>query len=378
MKKGIILAGLLVIGGCMSKPKTEEGILTHEEAAQGQFEKGLKFMDSERYPEAVKVFEKILVQSPASEFDFVVMYNLGAAYEGLKNCKAAAERYQQVTKGSAGKFTRLEALALLRLSYAYECLGQNDKVIVALVDVRRRAKNLGEDTAKSELPARLAAAYARSGNRKEAEKYFKEALKGIQFLQVKYKDSVVLADRLAETLYFMGRSHVAEAEFLRDPVTQVKGLELMQLYLLQAAELGSGKWSGRAAGEILGTYGKVWKFMDQIQAAGEDDATLRRRRTEQLRSDVLKETLHSVRVLRAQRLPSRQETATVSQLFQGLEQEERKLTAMLSELGPHSELTPEANRREGLRRQGRVESPVKTRLETSQEKRSTTKAKGAP
>jgi len=133
----------------------------------------------------------------------------------------------------------------LRQSYAYECLGQNDKVIIALADVRRRQKVLPEDTAKAEVPARLAAAYARAGNRKEAERFFREALEGVKFLQLKYKDSILLADRLSESLFFMGRSNVSEAEFLRDPVSQVKGLELMQLYLLQAAEIGSAKWSGR-------------------------------------------------------------------------------------------------------------------------------------
>lgn len=358
----------LLVTGCAGKKTTTEGLTTREEEARDEFQRGLKLLDQERYAEAAKVFDRILIQSPAEEFDFVVMYNLGAAHEGLKNCKTAADSYKQVAKGSAGKFPRLEALALLRLSYAYECLGLNEKVIASLMDVRRRRKHLPEDAAKSEVPARLAAAYARMGNRTEAEKYFKEALNGVKFLQVKYKDSIVLADRLSESLFFMGRSNVSENEFLRNPVAQVKGLELMQLYLLQAAEIGSSKWSGRAVNEILGNYSRVWKFMEKLDAPENPDPTLRIRDRDKLRSDVLRETLRSVRVLRAQRLPSRQESAPVAQLFQGLEREERKLAAMLAEVGPYTDLTPQAADREGLKRSGKVRANEKSPLEKARDK----------
>ncbi len=372
MKIWIVLftaVSLLVSAGCGSSKKSYNlAAANREEAAKEKFDRGIKAMDQERYAEAAKIFEKILVDSPAEEFDFIVMYNLAAAQEGMKNCKPAVDTYRQVAKGAVGKFPRIEALALLRMSYAYECLGQNDKVIVALADVRRRQKVLPEDTAKAEVPARLAAAYARAGNREEAERFFKEALQGIKFLQVKYKDSISLVDRLSESLYFMGRSNVSEAEYLRNPVSQIKGLELMQLHLLQAAEIGSAKWSGRAANEILNNYARVWKYFEKLEAPESSDATLRERDRDRLRADVLKETLRSVKVLKSQRLPSRQENANVAKLFQGLDQEERKLTAMLAEVGPHTNLTPEAEGREGLKRQGRVKSAQKSELEKTKQK----------
>jgi hypothetical protein len=363
MRNILLAMALLSAAACGGKQKSAESYSTRADVSQEAFQRGMKALDEERYTEAARIFEKILVDSPAEEYDFVVMYNLGAAHEGLKNCKSAADTYKSVAKGSAGKFPRLEVLALLRLSYAYECLGQNEKVIVALMDVRRRVKHLPEDAAKSEVPARLAAAYARMGNRKEGEKYFKQALQGVKFLQVKYKDSILLADRLSESLYFMGRSHVSENEFLRNPVAQVKGLELMQLYLLQAAELGSAKWSGRAVNEILGNYSRVWNFLEKLDAPENSDPSLRVRERDKLRSDVLRETLRSVRVLRAQRIPNRQESAPVAQLFQGLEREERKLTAMINEIGPYTDLTPQAADREGLKRPGKVRASKKSPLE---------------
>ncbi|MGE0762842.1 MAG: tetratricopeptide repeat protein [Bdellovibrionales bacterium] len=364
----------MALSGCSSN--SIKGYDPSAENAQVELERALKKMDEDRPAEAIKMLEKILVKAPATEFDFVVLYNLGAARESTKDCKGASENYREVARGSAGKFQRLEAVSLLRLSYAYECMGRDDKVLIALLDTRRRARALPEDTAKAEVPARLAAAYARSGNRAEAEKYFKEALNGIKYLQVKYKDSRGLGDTLAQTLYFMGRSHVSEADFLRNPVGQIKGLELMQLYLLQAAELSSPKWSGRAVDEILGNYARVWRLSEKLDVAQSEDKAIQKQQRQSLRADVLKETLRSVRVLRAQRLPSRIETQDVQRLFNNLESEERKILAVLGDLGVQTPLTPQAEKRQGLKAPGRVKSPSDSILEEEAKKRATLPAKG--
>jgi len=110
--------------------------------------------------------------------------------------------------------------------------------------------------------------------------------------------------------------------------------------------------------------------MEKLEAPESTDRAITERERDRLRAEVLKETLRSVRVLRAQRLPSRQENANVIKLFQGLEQEERKLTAMLAETGPHTGLTPQASEREGLKRQGKVRSAQKSELEKANEKAS--------
>lgn len=369
MKRSILKVSLefvvpmVLLSACAGKPAEVATYNEREEKAKIEFEKGLKYLDQEKYPEAIKVFKKILVQSPALEFDFVILYNLGAGYEGLKNCGAAADSYRQVARGSSGKFQRLEALALLRLSYTYECLGQDNKALVALLDVRRRSAALPEDTAKAEVPARLAAAYARSGNRPEAEKYFRLALDGIKALQVKYKESVQMADRLAETLYFMGRSSVSEDEFKKNPVPQIRGLQLMQLYLLQAAELGSSKWSGRATDEILGTYEKLWLLSQTLGTPESGDAQAEKQKSSELRADVLKETLRSVRVLKAQRLPNRSESSEMKRLFNGAVERERQLISVLAEVEPANPRTPEAERRQGIKAEGRVKNSSETALE---------------
>ncbi len=362
---------LLILSLLMAACSTPQQVYDpREDNARHDFERAIKMMDEERHAEAGKILNKILVETPATEFDFVVLYNLGASNEAQKKCNEAAENYRAVARAGR-KFLRLEAMALLRLGYAYECMGQDDKALIALLDAKKRAGSLPEDTARTELPARLAAAYARAGNRPEAEKYFKEALKGIKHLQVKHKDSRVLGDTLAETFYFMGLSHISEADFLRNPISQIKGLELMQIYLLQAAELGSAKWSGRAVDEILGNYARIWRFGGKLQVPDSEDQSIKTRAERDLRAEVFKQTLQTVRVLRAQRLPSRQESSDVQRLFSRLEAEERKLVSILSEMGFDTRLTPQAEKRQGLKAPGRVKDTKESPLEIEAKKRAT-------
>jgi tetratricopeptide (TPR) repeat protein len=365
MKRNFKIWALMILAiymsGCTHTPETVDE--SKADLTQTQFERGIKMLDQERYAEAEKIFNKILVQSPASEFDFIILFNLGSAREGRKDCAGAADTYKKIARASLGRFPRIETQSLLRLSYTYECLGQDEKAIVALLDVRRRAKFLHEDTVKAELPARLAAAYARSGNRPEAEKYFREALNGIKFLQVKYKESKKLADTLAESLYFMGRSNVSESEFLRQPISQVRGLGLTQLYLLQSAELGSARWSRRAVDDIISHYELVWKYMDKLSPIDDSDKAIGEHQLKALKGNILVESLRSVRALRAQRIPRRDESLLVKNLFEELTKQEARITSALSDIGVSNDLTPQSSARQGLKREGRVRSKQPSELE---------------
>lgn len=141
------------------------------EEARKLFERANTFLDAEDYKSAVKYFKKLLGQYPSSNFELLALYNLGTAYEALNLCGSAVNRYRRILRTSSGKFPRLEAKAMFRLSYAYECLGRDDKVVASLLDLRKRASQLEEAEAVAELPARLAAAYSRLGNDVSAKKF---------------------------------------------------------------------------------------------------------------------------------------------------------------------------------------------------------------
>src|SRR5665213_4402945 len=141
MKRFLILT-LLLVSACVTKPKKSSEIPDQDSPHQAEFDRGVQALDGERYQEAASIFDSLLLEKPGTELDLVTLFNSGIAYEGLAQCKTAADRYRKVVRSSAGSFKRIEAEALFRLSLAYECLGQDAKTVTALLDAKRRGKDL--------------------------------------------------------------------------------------------------------------------------------------------------------------------------------------------------------------------------------------------
>ena len=94
----LLAAGLAcVLSGCASSGKSQVKHTVDPER-QADFDRGLKALDSEQYGQAAEIFDRLLVQKPATEFDLVTLYNSAAAYQGLGECNKAADRYRQVKR----------------------------------------------------------------------------------------------------------------------------------------------------------------------------------------------------------------------------------------------------------------------------------------
>ncbi|MBX7231289.1 MAG: hypothetical protein K1X29_04290 [Bdellovibrionales bacterium] len=354
--KTLITIGLIyffIVLGCKNAPEmTENTNLQYKnDILNKKLDLGLKALEEENYNRAKDIFSKILVQSPATELDFVILFNLASSYEGLKDCNKATEVYRQIVNGALAKFERLTAYSLLRLSYTYECLGQDQKALAALLDVSKKSTLLQEDMQKTDLPSRLASAYVKVGNPTEAKKYFLQALNGVKFLQNKYKESKVLSDTLARTLYFMGKSNIPLNEFKKNPTVQLENIRYLQLYLLQAVELNNRQWSPKASQEILHNYHQLWSVLSEKVDS------------QSYRLDTLKSALQTVRQLRMQRIPNRNESHLIKSLFENLEEEENKITLALSSQQPLIDLTPQEKNRQSIKQSGKVVAQKESILE---------------
>jgi tetratricopeptide (TPR) repeat protein len=300
------------------------------------FDRGLKALEGERYKEAADIFDRLLVQKPASELDLVTLYNSGAAYEGMGDCPKAATRYRELVRSFPGKFPRIEGQALFRLSLMYECMGQDKKAITALIDAKKRGLGLPAETLKAEIPARLAAAYARLGNRERALAYFKQASQGLKSV-IASGGGRVERDLLGRTLFLMGQLNPAQRRADGDPGTFMQSLSMQQPYLLQAMELGHPTWSRRAAEDLNLAYDNFWKFKFE-------DSEKQR--------DFLVRGLQVVNELRKIRAPKSSEI--VDDVYAHLDRTEKRLQAELAKVAETTKLTPEAERRQGLKRRGRL------------------------
>ena len=341
MKRFIFVLFPLLVA-CASAPapqKTMEEI-NSEAIQQNTFDKGLKQLEQLQYADAAKTFDGLLVAKPATEFDLVALYNSGAAYEGLGECAKASDRYRSAVRSSGSKYPRIEAEALFRLSLMYECLGKDVKAIAALIDAQKRGKSLPTETLQAQIPARLAAAYSRVGNRKKALEYFSIASEGLKKI-IARESPVQKKEVLSRTLFMMGALTPAQRDAEVSPQSFFQSLTMQQPYLLQAAEMGHPNWSKRAAEDLIAGYDNIWKYKF-------DDAEKQR--------DFYMRGLQAAKELEKIRLPN--EGELVASVFTHVIEAESRLQAELSKTAETTHLTPDAQKRQSLKRSGRAVDPA--------------------
>jgi tetratricopeptide (TPR) repeat protein len=344
MKKLPLLLILCLFTACVSKPKVVEAYTEKDQNDQGSFDRGVQALDGERFEDAARIFDSLLLEKPGTELDLVTLFNSGVAYEGLAQCQKASDRYRKVVRSSAGRFKRIEAEALFRLSLTYECLGQDTKAITALLDAKRRGKDLSFETQQAEIPARLAAAYSRLGNRTKALDYFNQASAGLKAVVTRSGGSAakVQTDMLARTLYTMGRLSPTQRTAQVNPDTYLQSISMQQPYLLQAMEFNSVPWSAKAEEDLKLAYRNIWEFKIDDPA---------KRRTFYTRG---LQTINELRKIRMNK-----PDPFVDAVFDYLTQTESRLQNELAKGGATNKLTDAAAQREGVRQQGRLVDPKK-------------------
>ncbi len=344
------LFALLLCAACVSKKKTVD-LSADEDRVDPAFERGLKALEQENYVQAAQIFDNLLVEKPASEADLVITYNSAAAHEGLGQCPKASERYREIVRSSAGKYKHLEGISLFRLSLMYECMGMDTKTITALLDAKKRGKELSFETRNAEIPARLAAAYARIGNKQKAIEYFGQASEGLKKL-VSQTANHKQKELLARTLFLMGQLNSSQRMASVPPTSYMQSVSMQQPYLLQAIEMDFPMWSKKAADDLELAYANVWKFKI-------DDAEQRR--------DFFTRGIQAAQELKKIRLPNA--NATVNSVYAQVEKVEAQLQTELAKIPETNRLTPDAEKREGLKRQGRVIDPPENNLKKPKAKR---------
>lgn len=347
MKKKLIPFTLIFLTACVSQTKQQVKNLKEDSPLQLRFDQGVKALDSERYTEAADIFDELLAQKAGTDMDLAALFNSGAAQEGMGNCKKASERYRQVVRASANNFKRLEGEALFRLSLTYECMGQDAKAITALLDARKRGKELAFETVNAEIPARLAAAYSRIGNRQKALEYFKEAGQGLKSVVARGSGRVP-TEMVAKTLFLMGKLSPSQRRAEVDPTTYLQSISMQQPYLLQAVELHKEPWSSKAEADLKLAYENIWMFKI-------DDREKERQ--------FYTRGIQTTNELRNLRMPDSRDIG-VESVFASVEQNARKLETELSKVSETTKLTSEAEKRSGLKQSGRLVDPKKIKKPT--------------
>lgn len=363
----IMFCACLFMVSCGSKKKSVEQTPKDGAAVdvnmQKRFNQGIEYLDAENYSKAEVVFRNLVIQHPASQFHWVSMYNLGASYEGLGKCQEAGKAYRKVARASMNKYPRLEAQSLFRMSFAYSCLGYDEKAIAALLDAKRRSRLLQEEVALAEIPARLAAAYARIGNKSKAQEYFTQAKQGVQRLKERHKNRRAVRDILAKTLFLMGRMAPIERLAKMDSLEYLTTLQQLQIYLLESTELNSKRWSPQAAEEIHNAYENIWDLVKNVPSPQSNDPEFRDQKKREIRFKIISEALTNLKMLKADFRPGLKDNPFVDDLRKSLDQKETVFQQLLAEYAVKTPLSHQAEKNQGLKRQGKTrgETPLEAK-----------------
>jgi len=368
--RSILIFSLVFLTGCSLFSRKRQGSLAGSESAataakisaekqqvQMEFNNALALLDLGKFSEAGRKFKQILTKYPNTDLELLIVYNLGGALEGLKRCDRAVKRYRQVLQRSAGKFKKLEAKALLRMSYSYECVGDDAKVVASLLDLQKRGSFLGKEVSLAEIPARLAAAYSRLNNEYLAQSYFLKAQEGLKQLNTNFRTPGKKRELLARTLFHMGSMQKHSLESMTTK-SFLESQKYLQNYLLMSVELNDVRWSPRSAEEILEGYDKIFAKIKQEEPSSTDEVDIRKARTRQL--NLAQGAIGNLRSLQLQRFQQRQEPVIISSLFERIKQTEQKFEVEMARVTRGTNLTKEALERDALKLPGRVlESPKK-------------------
>jgi hypothetical protein len=169
----------------------------------------------------------------------------GQPQEGLLIYRAVilkTEKYQP----------EIASMAFYRMASAYEALGDDIKMVAALLDAKSRAKYLPPEISEAQIPAKLAAAYARQGQYKESVKYLTAADEGLNSL-LGVVGRNVEKSWLAQIYFEMGSvsSNQLSIAIFEDFVESQK---MVQVYLLKALKLNEKTWSDRSLAHLQKTY----------------------------------------------------------------------------------------------------------------------------
>jgi tetratricopeptide (TPR) repeat protein len=355
----IFAAACVLLTACSGAPKKSPEDLAKDEQRStiDQFENANRLLDEKQYADAAKTFDSLRVAYPTSQLDYFIIFNAGIAYQSMGDCATAAERYRSVIRLTT-KVPRTQALARVRLSDTLICLGDDKKAMVNLIEVYKNRKHLTPEIGEAEVPARLAAAYARDGNGKMAEKYFKIAEMGLAQVRASKNMPKDQKDVMARTLFLMGNMVQLNPQTVtsEDYFNTVKSL---QKYLYRAVEMNVPDWSAQASEQIVSAYDKTWHYLDQVEIQNAPlkeaaaDKVMADRATKAQKIAVAKTALASIKGLYNARVPSPEEPEVVKDLLANMRRQEAKIEGFLALNVIGNSRTGEAEKVESVKQEGR-------------------------
>lgn len=347
-----ILSQLLcsfLVASCVSQTKAPT--VSQDDRSQDQvlamFEQGNQLMDAKDYRGAIKVFDQARIDQPASTLEGLLLFNSALSYQMLGECKPAYDKMRAVVRFNYKQNPRLAVSAKYKMAESLSCLGLDNKAIVLMVEIYRQRHLLPAATGQAELPARLAAMYARVDQQVMAKKYLAVAEKGLQQMGSNLKV-------LAETLFLMGDF----SKITGDQAGWKKNMtsySIYKKYLIRSAVLNQEDWSQRAFVGIQKAIDQMWSDYESLAINSQaKDAVLEKRRVNLEKQELLKAMLSQMIQSKLLVTPEAKPNKIKQELLSYFVKEEAKVRNVAASISSGPETTTEADKLNSIKREGRI------------------------
>ena len=224
------------------------------------FESAFKDLGAGYYARAVPPLKQLAEKYKGYDLEWAALYNLASAYKELNQCQKALSIYQ-FFPDKVKQTPQLLPRVFLNQAYAYECLGQSTKTLMALKEGLQHSHYLSDEMKLVEYPARLSLAYFRMNEPKTGKQIQQKMYDNLEVLKKSFRITSAANENFARYFYIIGRSHVLPGAVQLKTFLRV--MPYYQMYLSQSILLFSKQWSIKAEAELGSLYKKLWSSLKQ-------------------------------------------------------------------------------------------------------------------
>lgn len=303
-----------------------------------------KLLSEGKNKEAEEAFILFVKKQPTSFYYFRAKMGQARAVYEQKRWAEAAAIYREIEDGAHGLHPEIAGQALFELSFCYENLGDENRVLASLLDAQKEQSKLLPEIGLAEIPARIAASYHRMGQEAEAEKYLQAAQRGIVQIQVGKEQTLENKQWLAEIYFRMGQ--FSTRQLTEDNLqAHLDTLKMIQIFSLRCVETEMAPWSALVATELANNYQDFLHLIMQLPLSKSmDEAVAKRERTDRQMYFVGLLLAH-IADLKSQRLVLENMGPQQGKLFASLAEIEQKGQNFLLTSNSLTPLTPESTQR---------------------------------
>jgi tetratricopeptide (TPR) repeat protein len=305
-------------------------------------------LDAQNYASADSLYIEFQKKFPNSVFYQRAQLGRAKTLEFQGRWAEAAEIYRTTIEATRTHQPEIAGQGLYQLSFCYENLGDESRVLASLKDALRLKEYLKPEQALAEIPARLAASYNRMGLHQEAQQFFREAERGILQVRASQSDHQSAA-WLSSTYYRMGvfSTNQVSEENLQSSLDTLK---IVQIFSLRSSEEGGQPWSKMASQGLIANYRDLWNTIQQIPLIKAMDQGAARREQLERQLNYTGQLLTLMTELKQYQAPEGKTRVDSIELFTFLNKLEIQALSFLTAKGIRNPLTPEAESLGGLKR----------------------------